>query len=205
MNLGIVVIAFFALIAGCSSMSPTITSDNTAKSEALYPFGKLGAIDGPLVASYIQWNDEYAVTAHHVHNLEGVVHVCSTGCDLQFFRHKATSPVRSWRNRDNYEACTLMGISARGSVVVSTGQILNETDRIDGQPDAYAVTTAPAIPGMSGGPVYGSDGEVLGMTIGTFMGPTGRKTLFLPYAIIDREWKLVEGKLSQRSRGASMQ
>lgn len=39
-------------------------------------------------ASFIQWNDEYAVTAKHVKNLPNSVYICGVGCDLQFLSIK---------------------------------------------------------------------------------------------------------------------
>lgn len=178
-----------ALLSACAN-PVTITSDNVEPYEKEFPHGIIVNPNGGAVASFIQWNDDYAVTARHVIDVQNVVHVCSTGCDLQFFAHRAGNIYRPWRDQKEGEASVLMGINARGVTVVTTGEILSGHEFIKGQPDRYSITTAPSIPGMSGGPVYGRDSSVIGMTIGNYKEAVGRRTLFLPFEVIEREWKL---------------
>ncbi|MCY1305633.1 hypothetical protein D9M70_554520 [compost metagenome] len=64
---------------------------------------------------------------------------------------------------------------------------------------------------MSGGPVIGSDGQIVGINIGIYStlfnnidspGAKGAKriSVFVPFAIIQREWNLLDARLSPSER-----
>ena len=154
-----------------------------------------------LAGSAVQWNEEYAVTVAHIPFISGTVYKCSTGCDLKFFKHPAKGKIPKWRSAVPGERITAIGASPLMFSVKGQGRTsklsFKSTDETGGE--RYATHDAPLVKGMSGGPVYGDDGAVLGINIGFFsktLNPGNTKiasfdrvSIYVRYQTIEREWQ----------------
>lgn len=147
-------------------------------------------------ASFTQWNEDYAVTAKHVEHLAGSVYICNYGCDLQFFKHKNTQKNPLWRNALVNEKLIFVGQNAQQQRMVSLGVNI-DTNVKDTETGIYMgkLARVTVIPGMSGGPVYGIDGKLVGMAFASVKksldeyGPNAY-SLYIPYEIIEQQWKM---------------
>ena len=129
------------------------------------------------------------------------VYKCSTGCDLKFFKHPAKGKIPKWRSAVPGERITAIGASPLMFSVKGQGRTsklsFKSTDETGGE--RYATHDAPLVKGMSGGPVYGDDGAVLGINIGFFsktLNPGNTKiasfdrvSIYVRYQTIEREWQ----------------
>lgn len=169
-------------------------------------------IPGFIVASAVQWNADYAVTAAHTPFLRNQAYRCSTGCDLLFIAHKADGALPRWRQFHAGEAVTALGSSSLLIPMSSMGKVWPVPFVDDGSAsgERYGVHDAAIAKGMSGGPLIGSDGSVLGINIGFqagFRPPANRPELagmsrlsvFVPYSVIQREWLLFQAQAARRS------
>jgi len=153
-----------------------------------------------LMASAIQWNEDYAVTAKHTPFLPNVVHE-GLG-DVVFFKHKA-SKVPQWRQFVPGESVTAVGFNSFMMPVQGKGRTLDSLVRLEGTPGSvfYSVHDGPITKGMSGGPVFADDGKVVGMNV-AFIAKDGidarnrpdlankaRVSVFMSYSEIDKEWR----------------
>ncbi|NBA98624.1 serine protease [Pseudomonas sp. R5(2019)] len=166
------------------------------------------------LASAVQWNEDYAVTAGHIPFITYVQHACSTGCDLVFFKHKARGRIPNWRAPKPGESITAAGSSPYLASAVGRGRVYSTPffNTNDNSGDRYAIHDAPLIKGMSGGPVIAADGSVLGINIGYHnitaeeqskhpgIKDAQRISVFLPYAVIQREWVILQAKLNMPKR-----
>ena len=158
--------------------------------------------------SAVQWNEEYAVTAKHIHFIKDEVYSCSTGCDLAFIKHKATGPLPLWHTFKPGESVRSVGYSPYMVTVEGHGKAYPNPfqSSTEKNGELYGITDAQMIKGMSGGPVYGADGAVLGINIGwlsTWLNPQASKaidsdriTVFVPTAVIQREWNTFHSTLT---------
>ncbi|BDM21066.1 trypsin-like peptidase domain-containing protein [Pseudomonas sp. LRP2-20] len=153
-----------------------------------------------LMATAIQWNEDFAVTAKHTPFLPNVVHE-GLG-DVVFFKHKA-SKVPQWRQFVPGESVTAVGFNSFMMPVQGKGRTLDSLVRLEGTPSSvfYSVHDGPITKGMSGGPVFADDGKVVGMNV-AFIAKDGidarnrpdlaskaRVSVFLSYSEIDKEWR----------------
>ncbi|MGN8257893.1 serine protease [Pseudomonas sp. SMSB3] len=153
-----------------------------------------------MMASAIQWNEDYAVTAKHTPFLPNVVHK-GLG-DVVFFKHKA-SKVPQWRQFVPGESVTAVGFNSFMVPVQGKGHTLDSLVRLNGTPGSvfYSVHDGPLVKGMSGGPVFADDGKVVGMNV-AFIAKDGidarsrpdladkaRVSVFMSYSEIDKEWR----------------
>lgn len=154
--------------------------------------------------SGIQWNEDYMVTAKHVNFVNGVVYK-SSDIDLQFVKHKSEGEIPSWRERVPGENIIVLGNSHNGTLSVTGNDLNLFSETIYG---LLYVNNAPVQHGQSGGPVFGSDGKVIGMTIAMFTGKqddgkpipqlNGKGkyfSMYLPYEEIQKEWKKYQNSL----------
>ena len=156
--------------------------------------------------SAVRWNDDYIVTAKHLDFVQGSKYKCSENCDLQFVKYKGKSLTPKWRERVPYEDITIVGNSPGSKTIISKGQDLNlkyyvSNTKIESVPYkkeqvnalVYA-SNAKVIQGQSGGPVFGNNGDVIGMVIGNTIltsAKTGQEfevSLYIPYSVIEKEW-----------------
>lgn len=175
-------------------------------------------IPGFIVASAVQWNADYAVTAAHTPFLRNQAYRCSTGCDLLFIAHKADGELPRWREFRAGEAVTALGSSSLLIPMSSMGKVWPVPFVDDGSAsgERYGVHDAAIAKGMSGGPLIGSDGSVLGINIGFqagFKPPANRPELagmsrlsvFVPYSVIQREWLLFQAQAARRTSHHALQ
>ena len=118
------------------------------------------------IGSYVQWNDEYAVTAKHVKNVKNVAYV-SKNYDLVFFKHKSAAPLK-WADTKVNEPLVSKGFPFfpqrfKENVVSANNVNINLT--LDNMPH-YFLMDAQLVGGMSGGPVFNQYNEVVGINIG---------------------------------------
>jgi hypothetical protein len=152
------------------------------------------------IASGIQWNEQYMVTAKHVDFLSAPGVACAQACDLQFVRQRQDAST-NWRSAKPLEAVRVVGVVQGKGLIEYRGRVLPWMQSLPGSDVKYQMVSAQVEDGMSGGPVYGDDGAVLGMVVG-FIDPAALKAndqfkgfehigLFLPTAEIERQWGLL--------------
>ena len=194
-----------ALTAGCNG----IVKPELVGSDAYFQVHSGFPLPYVFLASAVQWNEDYAVTASHVPLLPNVQHTCSTGCDLVFFKHKARGYRPHWRAPKTGERITAEGASPYLTSASGQGRVYSTPffNTNDNSGDRYAIHDAPIIKGMSGGPVIAADGSVVGINIGYHsitpeeqakhpgIKDAQRISVFLPYAVIQREWVILQAKL----------
>ena len=149
--------------------------------------------------SAIQWNEDYAVTAKHIPFLWNVAHKGQG--DLVFLKHKSKT-VPQWRQHTAGETLTASGLSpflvpvkGTGKALAARAELADLNDKIP-----YAFSDVPIVKGMSGGPVFGDDAKVVGITVGFLaerfytkaanpeIAGSKRFTVFMPYDEIRKEW-----------------
>ena len=164
-------------------------------------------LPGVFVASAVQWSADYAVTAAHTPFLLNQAYRCSTGCDLLFIAHEADGEIPQWRDFQPGELVTALGSSTLMIPMSARGRVwpVPFVDSGSRSAERYAIHDAALAKGMSGGPLLGSDGKVLGINIGFRMGWTppadrpelagmSRLSVFVPYSVILREWRLFQAR-----------
>lgn len=205
-----VIASTISIIAGCNgTIHLTTASDATGYKSVVSGF------PAPLffVASSVQWNEDYAVTAKHTPFLRNIAYTCSTGCDLVFIKRKADNNIPEWRHSVPNEKLTAYGITpiyipakTQGTALATKLQKdveINDKKSIE----LYKLNNMATIMGMSGGPIYGEDGKVVGITLGFVIKTLISKeklaalpelikpstiSFMLQTEIIEREWKLFQ-------------
>lgn len=185
------------LLSGCNGIPTPFVSDPV--------FSQFFVVNSgpplPLLfqGSAIQWNEDYAVTAKHIPFLWNVAH--KGRGDLVFFKHKSIK-VPQWRPHIAGETLTAAGLSpflipvkGIGKALAARAELADLNDKVH-----YAFSDAPVVKGMSGGPVFGQDAKVVGITVGFIaerfykkaanqeIAGSKRFTIFMPYDEIQREW-----------------
>lgn len=164
-----------------------------------------GRLYGPITAihednsvdmgSYVQWNNDYAVTAKHVKSIKNVAYV-SDSYDLVFFKHKSTVSVK-WADTHVNEALVSKGFPffpARQKELALNGNSVDINLTMDNLPHYYLIDTL-LIAGMSGGPVFNINNEVVGINIGyteklyTINNKTQHYSVYLSHQGIQQEWQ----------------
>lgn len=200
----------FLVLTGCNGwVSPETDRNLTDRYFSVFSGPPL---PGVLVASAVQWNADYAVTAAHTPFLTNQAYRCSTGCDLLFITHKADGQIPRWRDFRPGEAVTALGSSSLLIPMSAQGRVW-PTSFIksgSGSQERYGVHDAAIAKGMSGGPLIAGDGSVLGINIGyskDWSAPANRPeqagmvrlSVFVPYSVILREWRLFEARAAKNA------
>lgn len=186
------------LLSGCNGMPTAYVSDPVYDQAFVVTSG--AALPMLLMATAIQWNEEYAVTAKHTPFLRDVVHE-GLG-DVVFFKHKANR-VPQWRQFVPGESVTAVGFNSLMMPVQGKGHTLASLVRLSGTPGSvfYSVHDGPITKGMSGGPVFADDGNVVGMNVAYIakdqidartrpdLADKQRISVFMSYSEIDKEWR----------------
>lgn len=190
-------LALCALLTGCNGIPTPFVNDPV--------YSQYFAVNSgpplPLLfqGSAIQWNEDYAVTAKHIPFLWNVAH--KGRGDLVFFKHKSKT-VPQWRQYTAGETLTAAGLSPFLFPVKGTGKALAARAELADLNDkvTYGFSDVPIVKGMSGGPVFGDDAKVVGITVGFLaerfytkaanpeIAGSKRFTIFMPYDEIIREW-----------------
>lgn len=195
-----------SMLAGCNGFTQPMMPQDNLEGRRMVMSGL--PLPGVFIGSAVQWNEDYAVTADHNPLVVGVKHRCSTGCDMAFIKRKARGPVPEWRNAVPGEDVITAGSSMAYFPVYGKGKAADTKMTMTNMyaPNGLSTHSAPVAMGMSGGPVYGADGSVLGITLGNnsgrarFWGEQGqysaahlpRISLYLPYSEIQAEWDIFQ-------------
>lgn len=196
------------LLSGCNGMPTAYVSDPVYDQAFVVTSG--APLPMLLMATAIQWNEEYAVTAKHTPFLRDVVHE-GLG-DVVFFKHKANR-VPQWRQFVPGESVTAVGFNSLMMPVQGKGHTLASLVRLSGTPGSvfYSVHDGPITKGMSGGPVFADDGNVVGMNVAYIakdqidartrpdLADKQRISVFMSYSEIDKEWRRFQ-YLAHRSK-----
>lgn len=202
-------LAAMMLLSGCNGVPTTYVLDPVY--DQAFVVTSRGPLPLLLMASAIQWNEEYAVTAKHTPFLPDVVHE-GLG-DVVFFKHKAAQ-VPLWRDYVPGEAVTAVGFNSLMLPVQGKGHALAPLVRLEGTKGSvfYSVHDGPIVKGMSGGPVFAEDGKVLGINI-AFVSKdelqarnrmdlvnSKRISVFMSFNEIDKEWRRFQYLTAQKSK-----
>jgi len=191
-------VAAMMLLSGCNGMPTAYVSDPVYDQAFVVTSG--APLPMLLMASAIQWNEDYAVTAKHTPFLRNVAHE-GLG-DVVFFKHKATQ-VPHWRQYVPGESVTAVGFNSLMMPVQGKGRTLDSLVRLEGTPGSvfYSVHDGPMVKGMSGGPLFAEDGKVVGINVAFIpkdeidnrnrpaLADKARVSVFMSYSEIDKEWR----------------
>ena len=202
-------LAAMMLLSGCNGVPTSYVSDPVYNQAFVVTSG--APLPLLLMASAIQWNEDYAVTAKHTPFLRNVVHE-GLG-DVVFFKHKA-SEVPHWRQYVPGESVTAVGFNSLMIPVQGKGHALPSLVRLEGTPGSvfYSLHDGPMVKGMSGGPVFADDGQVVGINIAFIpkneidartrpdLADKERVSVFMSYSEIDKEWRRYQHLLAKKGR-----
>ena len=204
------VISAVTLLSGCNG---TIQLTSAEKAKGYEPVFSGFPLPLFFVASSVQWNEDYAVTAKHTPLLRNIAYTCSTGCDLVFIKRKSTGNIPEWRHSVPNEKLTAYGTSPlyipAKTEGVSLLTRLQKDVEINNEKsvELYKLNNISSIMGMSGGPIYGEDGKVVGITLGFVIKTLLSKeklakvpeliepssiSYMMQTEIIEREWKIFQ-------------
>ena len=197
------------LLSGCNGVPTSYVSDPVYSQAFVVTSG--APLPLLLMASAIQWNEDYAVTAKHTPFLRNVVHE-GLG-DVVFFKHKA-SEVPHWRQYVPGESVTAVGFNSLMIPVLGKGHALPSLVRLEGTPGSvfYSLHDGPMVKGMSGGPVFADDGQVVGINIAFIpkneidartrpdLADKERVSVFMSYSEIDKEWRRFQYLLARKAK-----
>lgn len=202
-------LAALMLLSGCNGVPTSYVSDPVYNQAFVVTSG--APLPLLLMASAIQWNEDYAVTAKHTPFLRNVVHE-GLG-DVVFFKHKA-SEVPHWRQYVPGESVTAVGFNSLMIPVQGKGHALPSLVRLEGTPGSvfYSLHDGPMVKGMSGGPVFADDGQVVGINIAFIpkneidartrpdLADKERVSVFMSYSEIDKEWRRFQYLLARKAK-----
>lgn len=202
-------LAAMMLLSGCNGVPTSYVSDPVY--DQAFVVTSRGPLPMLLMASAIQWNEDYAVTAKHTPFLPNIVHE-GLG-DVVFFKHKATQ-VPLWRQYVPGEAVTAVGFNSLMMPMQGKGHALPSLVRLQGTKGSvfYGVHDGPIAKGMSGGPVFADDGKVLGINIAYLsrdevqahdradLASSEHISVFMSYSEIDKEWRRYQHLLAKQGR-----
>ncbi len=202
-------LAAMMLLSGCNGVPTSYVSDPVYSQAFVVTSG--APLPLLLMASAIQWNEDYAVTAKHTPFLRNVVHE-GLG-DVVFFKHKA-SEVPHWRQYVPGESVTAVGFNSLMIPVQGKGHALPSLVRLEGTPGSvfYSLHDGPMVKGMSGGPVFADDGQVVGINIAFIpkneidartrpdLADKERVSVFMSYSEIDKEWRRFQYLLARKAK-----
>lgn len=181
----IAVLTITTVLSGCSGIP---------RSDQYGPLTSENADNSVDIGSYVQWNEDYAVTAKHIENVKDVVYV-SEKYDLKFFKHKSKNPL-VWVDAKPNEPLVSKGFPhypQRRKENVLTAYSVDVQIILYKQPN-YALMDTMLVRGMSGGPVLNLNNEVVGINIGytNEKYKVGNKnqefSVYLSYKGIQEEW-----------------
>jgi len=193
-----------AALGGCNGVPKTFISNPVYDQAFIVTSG--APMPMMIMATAVQWNDDYAVTAKHTPFLKNVVH--EGRGDLVFFRHRADYAPQ-WRQHVPGESVTAVGFNSLYLPVEGAENTTSALVRLGvGDNVFYSIHDGATMKGMSGGPVFAGDGKVVGMTVAFI--PKGeidslkrpdlaklqRVSVFMPYSEIDRDWRRYQQKLA---------
>lgn len=206
-------LAACVLISGCNGVPTAFVKDPFNEQAFVVHSG--GPLPMLLMGTAVQWNAEYAVTVKHLPYLSGSVYQGQG--DVQFFRHPANTPLPSWRQYKPGEMLTAVGYNSLYMPIEGTGRALPAMVRLDAHDGGvmYATHDGATAKGMSGGPVFAADGEVVGINVAYLtaddladlkrpdLANEPRVSIFMPYTAINHEWQRFAAQ--QRTAAAAQQ
>lgn len=144
------------------------------------------------ISSYVQWNNEYAVTVKHSEVI-GLIVYNSQDYDVRFVKNKS-SKIPVWANPNKGDLLYMTGFTRahQKQPTIRDGNDIGNI--IIKEQKGYRAVKTLIVKGMSGGPVFNTKNEVVGINIGysseqVFIdGQQTELSIYLPYNIILAEW-----------------
>ncbi|AJR09946.1 serine protease [Photobacterium gaetbulicola] len=178
-----------------ATLSGCVTSNGPVQQTYQHSANEMVVIGVPMLlggfGSAVPISNDYMITAKHVAQLSWDLDVIyHPACDLALIRRPSNAqPI--WGLIYPDQSVIHHGHSLVGTTVSGTGKYLQ--DVVDTNTDClYSLSDAPVMSGMSGGPVFNEDGEIVGITVAIVnnpqdlnnLRPAARYSQFIPSPLI---------------------
>ncbi|WP_299019420.1 serine protease [uncultured Photobacterium sp.] len=162
------------LISGCIMSNGPVSDTNSHNANQMVMIGVPILLGG--FGSAVPISKDYMITAKHVAQLSWDLNVIHHPyCDLSLIR-RSSDNVPTWGLIYPNQPVSHHGHSLVGNSIKGDGKYLQ--DVIDTNTDClYSLSDAPVMSGMSGGPVFNSNGEIAGITVAIVHNPEDLENL----------------------------